>query len=67
MSIRLNEEVVVGASGRLVNTPCWLWPTLVFSTHSPPISTVISCAVSVSSYALSTSNASAGMPKARFT
>ena len=59
MSSRLTKKSLVSASGRLVKTPCFVRPKLVFRTRRPPTSTVISGAVSVSNCALSTSNASA--------
>ena len=59
MSSRFTKKSLVSASGRLVKTPCWDWPKLVFRTRMPPTSTVISGAVRVSNCALSTSSSSA--------
>src|SRR5438034_10675911 len=59
MSSRFTKKSLVSASGRLVKTPCFVCPTLVFKTRMPPTRTVISGAVSVSNCARSTSNSSA--------
>ena len=54
---RVAEEMCV--SGRLVKTPSSDCPTFAFKARMPPTSTVISGAVSVSSWARSTSRSSA--------
>jgi DNA ligase D-like protein (predicted 3'-phosphoesterase) len=40
------KKALLSVPGRFVRTPCWLWPSLAFSTRRPPIRTVISWQVS---------------------
>ena len=47
MSSRFTKKSLVNDSGRLVKTPWFVSPTLVFSTRIPPMRTVISGAVRV--------------------
>src|SRR5438094_618273 len=58
MSSRFTKKSLVSTSGRLVKTPCFVPPELVFRTRMPPTSTVSSAAVSVSNCARSISNSS---------
>ena len=61
MSSRFTKKSFVSTPGRLVKTPFLDWPSLALRTRRPPISTVISGAVKVSSCALSISRCSAGI------
>ena len=58
ISSRFTKKSLVRTSGRLVKTPCLELSKFVFKTRMPPTRTVISGAVSVSNWALSTSNSS---------
>jgi hypothetical protein len=54
LGVRSTKKSLVSTSGRLVKTPCFVCPTLVFKTRMSPASTVISSAVKVSSCAKGT-------------
>ena len=60
MSSRFTKKSLVNVPGRLVNTPTFDCPAFAFSARSPPMSTVISGALSVSLNARSISRCSAG-------
>ena len=59
MSRRLTKKSLVKVPGRLVKTPKSVCPKFALSARRPPTRTVISGAVSVSRFALSTSNSAA--------
>ena len=55
---QIHKEVIGQRLRPFGKTPCWDFPKLAFKTRMPPMRTVISGAVSVSSWARSTNSSS---------